>query len=117
MVCWEKCAVFLIMPEENPPYLLYEMILEQPDWEIVSPAQLGIVCFCYVSNKVMGESDLDKINQDISREITESGFAQIFTTELQGKKVLRMCTINPETTKRDICETIEGLKKARAISK
>lgn len=97
--------------------LAEKMICEQPDWEIVSPAQLGIVCFRYVSNKAMGESDLDKINQDISREITESGFAQIFTTELQGKKVLRMCTINPETTESDICETIERLKKARAISK
>lgn len=95
--------------------LAEKMIREQPDWEIVSPAQLGIVCFRYVSNKAMGESDLDKINQDISREITESGFAQIFTTELQGKKVLRMCTINPETTERDICETIERLKKASFI--
>lgn len=97
--------------------LAEKMIREQPDWEIVSSAQLGIVCFRYVSNKAMGEGDLDKINQDISREITESGFAQIFTTELQGKKVLRMCTINLKTTKRDICETIERLKKARAISK
>lgn len=95
--------------------LAEKMIREQPDWEIVSPAQLGIVCFRYVSNKAMGEGDLDKINQDISREITESGFAQIFTTELQGKKVLRMCTINPETTERDICETIERLKKASFI--
>lgn len=97
--------------------LAEKIIREQPDWEIVSPAQLGIVCFRYVSNKAMGESDLDKINQDISKEITESGFAQIFTTELQGKKVLRMCTINPETTESDICETIERLKKARVTSK
>lgn len=95
--------------------LAEKMIREQSDWEIVSPAQLGIVCFRYVSNKAMGESDLDKINQDISREITESGFAQIFTTELLGKKVLRMCTINPETTESDICETIERLKKVSFI--
>ena len=28
---------------------------------------------------------------------------------LKGKTVLRMCTINPETTERDIRETVERL--------
>lgn len=49
-----------------------------------------------------------------SREI---GFAQIFTTELRGKKVLRMCTIHPETTEKDIYDTIERLEKSEAIRK
>lgn len=49
-----------------------------------------------------------------SREI---GFAQIFTTELRGKKVLGMCTIHPETTEKDIYDTIERLEKSEAIRK
>ena len=63
----------------------------------------------------MPEETLDGVNQAIAREITESGFAQIFTTELRGKKVLRMCTIHPETTERDIRDTIERLTASRAI--
>lgn len=96
--------------------LAEKIISENKDWEVVSPAQFGIVNFRYVSNKKLSETDLDTINQDISKEITESGFAQIFTTELRGKKVLRMCTINPETTEKDIYDTIERLKKFKDIS-
>ena len=96
--------------------LAEKIIRETPNWEIVSPAQLGIVNFRYISDKSLSETDLGTINQDISKEITESGFAQIFTTELRGKKVLRMCTINPETTEKDIYDTIERLKKSKAIN-
>lgn len=96
--------------------LAEKIIRESSDWEIISPAQLGIVNFRYVSNKPMSETDLDLLNQEISKEITASGFAQIFTTELRGRKVLRMCTINPETTEKDIYNTIERLKKSKTIN-
>ncbi|XOQ48495.1 MAG: L-2,4-diaminobutyrate decarboxylase [Eubacteriales bacterium] len=92
--------------------LAEKIIRENPEWEIVSPAQLGIVNFRYIANGTLSENDLNKINQKISREITESGFAQIFTTELRGKKVLRMCTIHPETTEKDIHDTIEKLMES-----
>lgn len=66
--------------------LAEKMICQNSDWEIISPAQLGIVNFRYVSNREASEIDLDAVNQNISKEITESGFAQIFTTELRGEK-------------------------------
>jgi L-2,4-diaminobutyrate decarboxylase len=93
--------------------LAEKIIRENPDWEIVSPAQLGIVNFRYASNRESSEIDLDTVNQDISKEITESSFAQIFTTELRGKRVLRMCTINPETTEQDIYNTMNRLMAGR----
>lgn len=96
--------------------LAEKMIRETPDWEIVSPAQFGIVNFRYAPHKKLSETDLDIINQNISKEITESGFAQIFTTKLRGKKVLRMCTINPKTTQKDIYDTIERLKNSKAVN-
>ena len=61
----------------------------------------------------MSESQLAILNQEIAKTLTDSGFAQIYTTELNGKKVLRMCTINPETTKRDILDTIEHLEEIK----
>jgi len=96
--------------------LAEKIIRKSPGWEIISPAQLGIVNFRYISNQTLPEDELNQINRKISREITESGFAQIYTTELRGKKVLRMCTIHPETTEKDIYDTIERLKNSRAIS-
>lgn len=89
--------------------LAEKIIGETSEWEIVSPAQLGIVNFRYISNGALSEKELDVINQNISKKITESGFAQVFTTELCGKKVLRMCTINPETTEQDIIDTLKRI--------
>ena len=42
----------------------------------------------------------------ISKAIIETGFALIMTTELKGKKTLRMCLINANTTENDIIQTI-----------
>lgn len=39
----------------------------------------------------------------------ESGYAGVFTTELKGKKVLRICTIHPEACEDDMRETIRRL--------
>lgn len=89
--------------------LAEKIIRSNSDWEIVSPAQLGIINFRYAPKNLNSASDLDRFNQAISRKITESGFAQVFTTELNGKKVLRMCTIHPETTEQDIYDTLERL--------
>lgn len=93
-----------------------KLIQEEPEWEIISGPSLGVVNFRYIADGTLSEEELDSANQHISAEITESGFAQIFTTELGGKKVLRMCTINPETTEEDIRRTIEKLTKAEAVS-
>lgn len=78
-------------------------------WEIVSPACLGIVNFRFAPEEIADETRRDEMNCRIAKEITESGFAQIYTTELSGRKVLRMCAIHPETTDRDIEETLNRL--------
>lgn len=87
-------------------------IAKLPDWEIVSHARLGIVNFrCAPA----GVSELDALNQSISKELNSDGYALIFTTELQGKKVLRMCAIHPQTTEADIKETVRRMSQCRAI--
>ncbi len=73
---------------------------EQPDvWEIVTPAQLGIVCFALKNDKP-GE------HQDRAQALSESGFACVSSTMLKDRSVLRLCTINPLTTEDDIVETL-----------
>lgn len=96
--------------------LVEKTVSRNPQWEIVSHAQLGIINFRYIGDGSFSQKELDGINQNISKEITDSGFAQIFTTELLGRKVLRMCTIHPETTEKDICDTLERVMNAKAIS-
>jgi glutamate/tyrosine decarboxylase-like PLP-dependent enzyme len=45
------------------------------------------------------------------RAAVEHGFALITSTVLQGRTVLRTCTINPRTTEADIEETLDRLDR------
>ena len=77
---------------------------KMPGWEIVTPAQMGIVCFRYT-----GADDTAHLR--LVQTILQDGFALITSTVLQGRTVLRTCTINPRTTERDIEQTLERLDK------
>jgi aromatic-L-amino-acid decarboxylase len=73
-------------------------------WEIVTPAQMGIVCFRYE------EAD-DAAHLRLVQSILKDGFALITSTVLQGRTVLRTCTINPRTTEADIEDTLDRLDR------
>ena len=91
------------------------LIRNAPEWELLSGPWLGIVNFRYRADGSLTEAELDETNQEISVEMTGSGFAQVFTTELRGKKVMRMCIVNPETTEEDVRWTIGKMMKAEAV--
>ncbi|MBP7002569.1 aminotransferase class I/II-fold pyridoxal phosphate-dependent enzyme [Amaricoccus sp.] len=73
-------------------------------WEIVTPAQIGVVCFALRDAKP-GE------HAERARIVSESGFACVSSTALKGRSVLRLCTINPLTTRDDIARTIDMLAR------
>jgi len=76
---------------------------EAPEtWEVLSPAQLGIVCFA-----LNGADAADHAKR--AKRLSESGFATVSTTSLHGRPALRLCTINPLTTVKDIQLTLEHL--------
>jgi aromatic-L-amino-acid decarboxylase len=81
-----------------------EALLRQyPDvWEIVSPAQLGIVCFA-------ARGAGDKEHAARAAELAKSGYAAVGTTLLRGRTVFRMCMINPLTKEEDIRGTLARL--------
>jgi glutamate/tyrosine decarboxylase-like PLP-dependent enzyme len=71
-------------------------------WEVVTPAQLGIVTFA-LRDAAEGE------HARRADAVAESGWAAVSTTTLRGRSVLRLCTINPRTTEEEIGETIARL--------
>ena len=73
-----------------------------PGWEIVTPAQMGIVCFRYSALD-------DDAHLSLVQTLLEDGFALITSTILRGQTVLRTCTINPRTTEADIRAALERL--------
>jgi aromatic-L-amino-acid decarboxylase len=78
----------------------------RPGWEVVSPAQLAIVCF-------RREGD-DALQTAIAEAMVRDGYAVPSTTEVGGRVALRMCTINPRTTFEEVERTIERME---ALSK
>ncbi len=87
-----------------------EILRESPCWQVVTPAQLGIVTFRYTSNG-RSSAELDAINQQIIEEMIADGFAMLSSTVLRGQAVLRLCTINPRASEADIRETIQRLER------
>ena len=80
-----------------------------PGWEIVSPAQMGIVCF---RHSLLD----DAAHLRLVQKTLEDGFALITSTVLGGRTALRTCTINPRTRELDIEETLgrlDGFARAR----
>jgi glutamate/tyrosine decarboxylase-like PLP-dependent enzyme len=83
-------------------------VRELPDWEVVTPAQMGIVTFRCIPEDLSPEK-LNWLNRELVEEMIADGLAMISSTVLRGQTVLRMCTINPRTAEADVRETIKRL--------
>lgn len=80
-----------------------ERLLEaDPRWEVVTPAQLGIVTFTQPSWSAEEHAAR-------AAALAASGYATVTSTTLQGQPALRLCTINPRTTEQDLAQTLERL--------
>jgi len=87
---------------------LESLLRKSPKWEVISPATLAIINFRYnPMHHNLSESELDKLNQYISKKIIASRSAALVTTILQDLVVLRMCLINPRTTMEDLQDTLK----------
>lgn len=81
---------------------------KRPDWEITSPPCCGAITFRY-EPKTVDPARYDELNAEISRRICNEGFAYIVTTVLKGRRVLRLCLINGNTTDEDVLATVQRL--------
>jgi aromatic-L-amino-acid/L-tryptophan decarboxylase len=80
-----------------------QRLIERDDlWEVVTPAQLGIITFARRG------ADHEE-HQSLAAAVARDGFAVLTSTCLHGRSVLRLCTINPRTTTADIAQTLERL--------
>jgi aromatic-L-amino-acid/L-tryptophan decarboxylase len=85
------------------------LLRDMHGWEIVTPAQMGIVCFRYTSLD-------DAAHLRLVQAVLQDGFTLITSTVLRHRTVLRTCTINPRTTHGDIEDSLKRLDAfARAL--
>jgi aromatic-L-amino-acid decarboxylase len=79
-------------------------------WEIVSPAQLAVVCFRY-RDPARRPEDLDRLHWELVERMVAAGYAVLTSTVLRGRTVLRLCTINPRTGPEEIEQTVARLEE------
>ena len=82
------------------------MLRETGGFEIVTPAQLAIVTFRYRRDGADAD-ELDRINLAVVDGLITDGYAFLTSTRIDGRVVLRLCTINPRTTEADLQGTVD----------
>jgi aromatic-L-amino-acid decarboxylase len=81
----------------------------EPKLEILSPAQLNVVCFRYRCE------DADRINAEIVADLHEQGRVAPSTTTIGGKLAIRACFTNHRTEPRDVETLVDEVLAAGAL--
>lgn len=82
----------------------------RPEWEVVTPAEMGVVTFRCVPEG-WAEEEIDALNDRLAPAVSEEGTAFVTKTTLDDRPVLRFCPINPRTTAEDLRETVDRLEE------
>jgi aromatic-L-amino-acid decarboxylase len=73
----------------------------EPDWQILAPHPLSVVCFRSAPPGVTGEA-LDAHNAQIVDAVNATGEAFLSTTKLDGRLAIRVAIGNERTTENDV---------------
>jgi glutamate/tyrosine decarboxylase-like PLP-dependent enzyme len=76
-------------------------------WEIVTPAQLGVLTFRSTHNAEQGK---EAVRAAVAK-MAADGFALITTTEVRGEVMLRLCLIHPDAQFDDVVVSLELMAK------
>jgi glutamate/tyrosine decarboxylase-like PLP-dependent enzyme len=96
---------------------LAELLLRQSgSFEVLSPAQLSVVCFRYVpaGAPALVEEELDRLNLAILADIRAGGRAFLSSTRLHGRLALRFCFVNWRTSAADLEAVLRLLTESGA---
>jgi aromatic-L-amino-acid decarboxylase len=86
-----------------------QLVRAEPLFELLSPAQLGVVCFRVRPEGMSDPSMLDALNERVNAALSASGRFLISSTRLRGTYALRMCVLSFRTTRNDVEELVKHL--------
>lgn len=96
--------------------MLYDAIVERPDFEPLHEPASNILCFRYVGDGTISAEVLDALNRDLRARYNASGEGWITLTVLDGRPVLRVTMMNHRTRAHHILRLLDGLgTQARAM--
>jgi len=88
------------------------MIVERPELELISGAQLGIVCFRRRFDRAEEEWQRARRNAALVGRFEQSGLGLVSSTTLGGRYAIRLCILNHTTSREDVARTIDWFASA-----
>jgi aromatic-L-amino-acid decarboxylase len=88
--------------------LFASWIDNSPDWELMAPVPLALVCFRACPK---GNADLDALNESVMHRVNASGRALLSHTRLNDKLTLRLSIGNIRTTEQHVRQVWELLNE------
>lgn len=67
--------------------------------------------YCFQARGRANNIASDRLHWEWKEELNESGFAYISSTELRGRRVLRLVVMNPRTTSNDVRDVLARIEK------
>ncbi|MBH1934292.1 ATP-grasp domain-containing protein [Streptomyces sp. AV19] len=83
------------------------LIAAHPELSLVTPPGLAVLTFRYHPADVPPGWDADRAQEHISRAVCAQSEALLLTTRVHGATVLRMCTVNPTSTRDDVAYVLD----------
>ena len=94
---------------------LASLVDRAPDFELLAPPGLSIVCFRYAPAHLRGDDKrLDALNQRVMEDVQASGAAFLTQTTLRGRFALRACILHYATTEADLADLIDAVRETGA---
>jgi aromatic-L-amino-acid decarboxylase len=84
----------------------------EPDFELLAPAPLNLVCFRYRPPGDYSEAELDALNEGLLERLNNSGKILLTQTRLSGKYTLRLVAGQTDTTLEHVRRGWELIKAA-----
>jgi glutamate/tyrosine decarboxylase-like PLP-dependent enzyme len=89
--------------------------LRSRGFEILSPAQLGVVCFRAHPPGLDDPAALDALNERINARVNATGRFLMSSTRLRGRFSLRLCTQVHRMTTSDIDDALDAIGDSAAV--
>jgi aromatic-L-amino-acid decarboxylase len=89
--------------------LLAKLIEAEPSMELLAPIELSAVCFRWTNGDT---SMLNDRNEEILREVNQTGRVWLSNASIRGAVGLRACITNHRTTKQDVRTIVEEVLAA-----
>lgn len=69
---------------------LEQQVIAHPDFELLAPVPLSVVCFRYKPASFTGHENMNPINEELLRELNNTGKIFLTHTKLNGQYTIRM---------------------------